>query len=483
MQRPRIFRWQDLSLAQAFALAGGLVMVLAGLVVGVFVADRIEQTVVRNAANTTALYMQSFVAPHVQDLAKRHDLPPDDLAAIETLLQNTPLGQRVVSFKVWQKGGLVIGASNAEIVGKTFPVADNLRRAWGGEVQASFNDLGRGGEAEDSAEAGLNVPLLEIYAPVRSNATGQVLCIVEFYEIATQLQVDLSRARLTSWAVVAGVVLLVGLILFAIVLRGSRTIEVQVAELTDLSERNIALRRRVQEGASRFAGLTDQALRRIGADLHDGPAQQIGFVALRLDALRRHIGNAPAAQAEVDAIDRAVREAITEIRTISRGLSLPDIDKKPLAVLVQGLVDAHAARTHDEVRLSVSLPAGPPLTHPPHTDPPHTDPPNFDPPPSVKTVVCRTVQEGLSNGWRHGQGAEQSVDLTQTGRHLVLKVRDRGPGPTAGAGPAPDGMTGLGLAGLQGRAEALGGTVHLRARSDGPGAELVLELDLDEVPR
>ena len=468
MQRPRIFRWQDLSLAQAFALAGGLVMVLAGLVVGVFVADRIEQTVVRNAANTTALYMQSFVAPHVQDLAKRHDLPPDDLAAIETLLQNTPLGQRVVSFKVWQKGGLVIGASNAEIVGKTFPVADNLRRAWGGEVQASFNDLGRGGEAEDSAEAGLNVPLLEIYAPVRSNATGQVLCIVEFYEIATQLQVDLSRARLTSWAVVAGVVLLVGLILFAIVLRGSRTIEAQVAELTDLSERNIALRRRVQEGASRFAGLTDQALRRIGADLHDGPAQQIGFVALRLDALRRHIGNAPAAQAEVDAIDRAVREAITEIRTISRGLSLPDIDKKPLAVLVQGLVDAHAARTHDEVRLSVFLPAGPPHT---------------DPPPSVKTVVCRTVQEGLSNGWRHGQGAEQSVDLTQTGRHLVLKVRDRGPGPTAGAEPAPDSMSGLGLAGLQGRAEALGGTVHLRARSDGPGAELVLELDLEEVPR
>lgn len=465
MRWPRMFRWQDLSLAQAFALAGGFVMILAGLAVGFFVADRIERAVVRNAGNTTALYMQSFVAPLVQNLSPAQELPPADLAAIENLLQGTPLGQRVVSFKIWAKGGLMVGASNPDIVGKTFPVADNLRRAWGGEVQAAFNDLGEG---EDRAENDLDVPLLEIYVPVRSVATGQVICIVEFYEVAIQLQADLTRTLLTSWVVVALVVLLVGLSLFAIVLRGSRTIQAQVAALTDMAERNIALRRRVQDGASRFAGMTDQALRRIGADLHDGPAQQIGFVALRLDALRRQVGDTPAAQIEIDAIDRAVREAIAEIRTISRGLSLPDIEKKPLAVLVQGLVDAHAARTHDEVRLSVSLPVG--LPH-------------GDPPPSVKTVVCRTVQEGLSNGWRHGQGAEQSVDLTQTGRHLVLKVRDRGPGPKAGTEPSPDGMTGLGLAGLQGRAEALGGTVRLCARTDGPGAELVLELDLDEVPR
>ncbi len=450
-----------MSLARAFGLAGGLVMVLAGLVVGFFVADRIEQAVVRNAANTTALYMQSFVAPYVQDLSDRIDLPPDDLAAIESLLRNTPLGQRVVSFKVWQKGGLVIGASNARIVGKTFEVAENLRKAWSGEVQASFDDLDSGPGAEDDAEANLDVPLLEIYVPVRSNATGQVLCVVEFYDIATQLQADLNRALLTSWAVVAGVVLLVGASLFAIVLRGSRTIETQLAALTDLNARNIALRRRVQEGASRFAGQTDRILRRIGADLHDGPAQLIGYVALRLDALRRHVGDNEAARAEVDQIDRAVREAITEIRTISRGLSLPDIERKPLNALVQGLVDAHAARTHAEVRLSMDL--------------------GGDPSSAVKTLVCRTLQEGLSNGWRHGQGRDQSVDLVQKGRHLRMTIADRGPGPQPEPAEAGDGLAGLGLAGLQGRAEALGGSVRLRARGDGPGAELVLELDLEEI--
>lgn len=465
MRVRQAFRWKDLSLAQAFGLAGGVVMILAGIAVGLFVADRIERAVVKNAANTTALYMQSFVAPYVQDLADRRDLPEDDLVRIEDLLKNTPLGQRVVSFKVWQTGGQVIGASNPDIVGKTFDVTDSLRQAWSGEVQASFDDLEEGGHAEDGAEAELGVPLLEIYAPVRSNVTGQVLCVVEFYEVAVQLEGDLQRALVTSWAVVALVVLLVGASLFAIVLRGSRTIQAQLAALKDLSDRNIALRRRVQDSATRFAALTDQAMRRIGADLHDGPAQQIGFVALRLDALRRQVGDNAAARAEIDGIDQAVREAITEIRTISRGLSLPDIERKPLEALVQGLVDAHAARVRTEVRLSIDI--------------------DRDPVPAVKTVVCRAVQEGLTNGWRHGEGRDQSVDLTVRGRQVRLVVADRGTGPMPdpAADPAPDAMGGLGLAGLRGRAEALGGSVRLQPRADGPGAELCLDIDLEEVPK
>ena len=69
---------------------------------------------------------------------------------------------------------------------------------------------------------------------------------------------------------------------------------------------------------ARFAAMNDQTLRRIGADLHDGPAQQMGFAALRLDALRQAVG--PKGSASVDEVARAVKDAISEIRTISRGL-------------------------------------------------------------------------------------------------------------------------------------------------------------------
>ena len=48
---------EGLSLARQFALAGGVVMLAATLLVGWFVSGRIEDVVVRNTANATALYM------------------------------------------------------------------------------------------------------------------------------------------------------------------------------------------------------------------------------------------------------------------------------------------------------------------------------------------------------------------------------------------------------------------------------------------
>ena len=255
--------WSGLSLARQFALAGGVVMLVATGLVGWFVAGRIEEVVVRNTANATALYMESFVAPLTQDLGHADNLSDESRARIGALLENTALGRRVVSFKIWRQGGFLADASNTDLVGRTFPPTENLKLAWAGEVRADFEDTG---DPEDKDENALGVPLLEIYSPIRDVMTGRVIAVAEFYEVATQLKADLSRARLASWATVALVMLVIGASLFAIVLRGSRTIDRQLAALTELSARNVALRLRVQGAAARFAAMNDQTLRRIGAD-------------------------------------------------------------------------------------------------------------------------------------------------------------------------------------------------------------------------
>lgn len=459
--RPRR-SWSDLSLAGQFALAGGLVMVLAALVVGFWVSGRIKTDVVRNTANATALYMESFFSPLIQELATSDHLTPEDAAAIARLLHDTPLGSRVVSFKIWVKGAKVVAASDPDIIGKTFPGSEDIKQAWAGQVVGSFDKLD---EDENIAEQALGIPLLQIYAPIRARQSGEIIAIAEFYEVATQLQSDLTMARMTSWLAVCLVMAAIFASLFAIVLRGNRIIDRQIVDLSEMAARNVTLRLKVQGAAARFSQLNDQALRRIGADLHDGPAQLIGFAALRLDALRREAAS-PKAQAEIDGIEKAVREAITEIRTISRGVSLPDIERRDLAEVIQGLVDAHAARTHSEVALTMALPAR-------------------DLPIAVKICIGRVVQEGLTNAWRHGEGKGQEVTLTEAAQTLRVVVRDSGPGlgPGLGSDPAEDDLTegryGLGLAGLAGRVESLGGHLTLGRRQDGlPGAELRMELDL-----
>jgi signal transduction histidine kinase len=240
--------------------------------------------------------------------------------------------------------------------------------------------------------------------------------------------------------------------LFALVLRGSRIYARQVQALTEMTERNVSLRIKVQGAAARFAQLNDQALRQIGADLHDGPAQLLGFAALRLDALRRRAGPGE----DIDGIETALREAMGEIRTISRGISLPEIEKRDMAEVIRGLVDAHAARTGTEVTTEIAIGREMPI--------------------AVKICLGRMVQEGLTNAFRHGGGQGQEVRVTETEGALVAQVLDRGPGLPEGA--AED-LHGLGLAGLAGRVESLGGELTLSNRRDGRrGGELRMVLDL-----
>ena len=447
------WQWERLSLARQFALAGGTVMLVAVLAVGLWVSGRIEEVTVRNTANATALYMESFVAPLMQELSTRESLSPETRLEVARLLDETALGKRVVSFKLWRAGGYLADASNQSLVGKHFNETRNLKLAWEGEVQA---DLEETSDEEDIAERALGIPLLEIYSPIRNTRTGEVIAVAEFYEDASALKSDLLKARLASWGAVAAVMAAIGISLFAIVLRGSFTIDRQIAELKSLSARNVALRIRAQGAAGRVAAMNDSTLKQIGADLHDGPAQLLGFAALRLDSLR---AQAPAgkAQADLDQVERAVRDAMGEIRSIARGLSLPDIAERSLPDLLQALTQSHADRTGTEVGFASRLRNAPKLSA------------------AVKTCVFRVAQEGLTNAWRHGGGTGQEVELEIVGERLSLWVRDRGPGfPPDDAAPDEGGM---GLQGVKDRVESLGGDIDRRNRDSG-GAELRMTLDL-----
>lgn len=461
------------SLATQFAMAGGVVMLVSMLVVGSWVSGRIEETVVRNSANATAQYMESFLSPLSQDLDRSDTLSPGALRALDEVFTNTPLAERVVAYKIWKPGGLVVDASDASLIGQRFPVSDHLSEALKGAVVGSV------GDPYSDASVGVAIsehPLLEIYSPIREVWSGRIVGVAEFYEVADGLAADLIEARQRSWLTVALLMMTIGALLYAIVLRGSQTIDRQrvaltrqLAALRDLSDRNNALRLRVQEASARTSAMNDQSLRQIGADLHDGPAQLMAFAALRLDDLRPVVSG-QRAQDDLDQVERAVKDAIREIRTISRGLSLPDIEARSPCEVLRNVVDAHAARSGTEVLVDCEDSAVPPLS------------------PAVKICLYRFVQEGLNNAWRHADGRGQAVRLSVTDARLTLSVSDQGPGfpdlpaPATASAAMHEDDGGLGLGGLRDRVESLGGTFEMRnrlAKGDLPGgAELLMTLDI-----
>jgi hypothetical protein len=270
-------RWGGFSLALQFVLAGGVGLLAVMLVVGFWVTSQIREGVIHNSAATTALYVDSVVAPLLPDMRKGGPLSDSVKRALDETLGQGALGKRLVSFKLWGRDGQVLYAKDAGLIGRQFGPSDNLRSAFAGNVVAEFDELD---DAESRDEKAAGVPLLEIYNPVREPWSGEVVAVSEFYEVADDFQKTLASALLSSWLIVAGATLAALLLLSGIVLRGSHTIDNQrealrrqVAELQALVTQNGALRLRVQQASRRATALNEKYLRRVGADLHDGPAQ------------------------------------------------------------------------------------------------------------------------------------------------------------------------------------------------------------------
>ncbi|WP_457152258.1 histidine kinase, partial [Mesorhizobium sp. P5_C1] len=352
-------RWSELSLALQFLVAGGFGLLAVMLVVGAWVTTQIRDGVIRNSAATTALYVDSVIAPLLPDLRKSQELSDSVKQALDETLGQGALGKRIVSFRLWRRDGMVLYAKEAGLIGHRFDLSPGLRSAFQGNVVAQFDTFD---ENESQAEA-IGLPLLEIYNPVREPWSGEVVAVTEFYEVADDFKTTLASALLSSWLIVAGATLAAFVLLSGIVLRGSRTIDDQrgalrrqVSELQGLVAQNNALRVRVQRASRRATALNERYLRRIGADLHDGPAQLVALAALRMDSpvFSGDGHSSESRSTEVAMIRKTLEDAMREIRGICTGLVLPQIETAATTDILRLAVNEHEMRTGTSVTLTLA---------------------------------------------------------------------------------------------------------------------------------
>lgn len=434
-------------------LAGGAVILLAGMmVVGTWVGSEIESGVISRAGTVTSLYVDSLVSAHVQSLADGGELRDADRAALDRLLSGTPLGQHIVAFKVWAPDGRILYSSNPALAGRQFAVKPALAGAFAGEVRSGIADLA---EPENEFESKRWSRLIETYAPVRAVSTGDIIAVSEFYQTTDDLAQEVGAARLRSWVFVGAATLVMFLLLAALVRHASRTISTQqgelsekVAQLTALLGQNEQLHERVRRAAARTTALNERFLHRIAADLHDGPGQDLALALLRMESLAETcaacsvtVGKGGAVGEEFRTVHSALQSALADLRAVSSGLRLPEIDGLSLADTAR-----RAARDYErKAGLHVAL---------------DLDDVADDGPLPVKFTLYRLLQESLANGRRHGGGEGQHVTIRRHDGELLVEVADHGRGFDARA-EVTDGR--LGLAGMRQRVEILGGTFSVES--------------------
>lgn len=220
-----------------------------------------------------------------------------------------------------------------------------------------------------------------------------------------------------------------------------RELAVALAQQQSLLEQNEQLRRRIQQSSVDYANVSEMLMQRIGADLHDGPAQLLSLSLLRLHKFLPDLSepNDPRKQELAD-IRALLETSLREVRDISTGLTLPELESLTLSDVCHLAIGDHEERTDTSVSFSIgTLP--------------------LDASHALKVCAYRFIQEGLANAFQHARAEGQRVEADVTNKVFCITVSDRGPG----VDPEWRARRRLGLLGLRARVEALGGNFELHS--------------------
>jgi two-component system, NarL family, sensor histidine kinase DegS len=192
--------------------------------------------------------------------------------------------------------------------------------------------------------------------------------------------------------------------------------------------------------------LIEEAYRRIARDLHDGPAQQLTNLSMRLDIIPRMMDNdTEMAKRELARINTNVIQTINEIRRLL-------FDLRPLAIDEIGLVKAVielSEKFQRDYGLNVRVDV-------------ETDITNLITP-AKQVAVYRLIQEILNNTKKHAQANQVQILFTCTpDGEIEIQVEDDG----IGFDPNKVAVGHFGLLGMKERATYLGGTLDIQSTVD-----------------
>jgi signal transduction histidine kinase len=439
------------SLAARFIVAGAIVLFTGLGVLGSWVSQRIEQGVLQVAAQSKVIAMESVLEPLVQELATAPRLSDQSLSKIDSLLRYDGVATCCSSMVLWRPDGTIVYAADRSSIGQTERGSAGMQLAAQGDVHVELAD--HTGDWGMLSAAGPNP--LRIYAPVHKIGTGQIIAIAGFLEPAKYFEQELQQARRETWLVVGALTLMIFILLYFLACRAAQVMTHQHRSLVDLygeqvrlNMQNVELREDLQRARRDGIEINENLLRRIGSDLHDGPAQLLALAMLKLPEVipQGCLDEAVATPRDVRAAEAvatvqiATAKALKEIRDISAGLALPELQRRSPSEAIRLAVSAHEQATGTRVDCSIGcLPAHIPMDW----------------------TVClyRFVQEGLNNAFRHAGGSGQRLIASCSGSHFIVAISDSGPG--FDVEQALKSTERLGLAGLRNRVGSIGGVLEI----------------------
>lgn len=211
-----------------------------------------------------------------------------------------------------------------------------------------------------------------------------------------------------------------------------------VAVATDISER-FRLEHQILE-------ISDREQARIGQDIHDGLCQQLVGAAFVANSLHQSLdADAHPEKCQTKRICGLLDDAITESRSVARGLYPVRLETEGLGPALAELAAITAERSHFQCRFEGLGEIQCDTT--------------------TATHLYRIAQEAINNAIKHSGGGSVTIRLTSSPREIQIEIRDDGNGMAASK-PA-QGRSGMGLHIMDYRARSIGGSMLVSSEPGG----------------
>ncbi len=415
-----------------FAFAGLAVLAVFGAAAVLALRGLGNAEALRDARQFATLAGQGIVEPTVAPGLLRGR--PQAIAAVDRMVQERVLGERVVRVKLWAHDGRIVYSDEPRLIGTRFPLdAEKLDALRTGATKASLSDLSG---PENRFERGQG-DLYEVYLPIR--APDGTPLLFETYQRRSAVASTGRRIWMPFAALLLGSLLLLWLVQVPLAWRLGRRLQRTQAE------REALLVRAVEA--------SDDERRRIAADLHDGPVQDLAGISYSLSAAAQ-TGASPATRSTLEQAAAGTRDAMRRLRSLLVEIHPPNLRASGLdAALADLLAPCRASGAETELKVDASL--------------------GLDE--EAERIVYRAAAEALRNVERHARANRIAVSVERDEAGVQLVVADNGAGfaPEDRERRREEGHVGLSL--LEELAARAGGRLDVRSA---PGEGTTFELEL-----
>ncbi len=220
---------------------------------------------------------------------------------------------------------------------------------------------------------------------------------------------------------------------------GTRIVEQNgtVVEVEGIA-RDITERKRLEK---EILEISNREQQRIGHDLHDGVCQQLAGIAYRVDILADQLQEKKFPEAsEAERIGGLVNQAITQTRSVARGLFPVHLEESGLVLALEDL----AANANNLFKIKCDFACEEPAPVLDHGAAAH---------------LYYIAQEAVLNAVKHGKATHVKISLRHVDGHFELSIQDDG----TGFQPVNGSAKGMGVRIMQYRAKTIGATLDLKS--------------------